>query len=395
MSTDFPDEQEHIESARREAAARAKGAKNRYLINTGDVIDVASRQRMKMNFWKNRTVRLTLAGTAFGLVAATAIVDNRHVIAQGVIELAKSMAPAQETPGQIAAPTPVTPVPVGHANTQTPELVTPQTLAQMEGAAQGDQEGSTTAGPEAAPAQAPESEPDDDSAHNVATLAVASSAPTPTVTSAPAAAPATPAPQVPPTRASTGPSESKMVPSEVASAARSVKPVVLMPLPIEAPPSARVVQPPKLAVGPAPKASPLPRNLTSDAQTTRVEPEQVEPAVSPELVAAVNSARSKVDPATDAKQPVKSVNGVFVDLPAKKVAKATAGPAATSQAKTSTDAKEVTAPVSRPFSVVSHFTGGLLVRAGQQVTHVRIGEVLPNGKRLVSVNESTGAYMAE
>ena len=398
MSTDLPEEHDHLESARREAAARAKGAKNRYLIATGDVIDVTSRQRKKRNFWKNRTVRLTLAGTAFGLVAASSIVSNRDVIARSVIELAKSMETAQEPTVHVVASVPAMPEAAMRSDAQSPETTLPHADAQLEDVDQGNQADATSPEPETEPPQQNATEPDDSTEQSVKTITTGSSASIQITTATPATAlptQATAARQSQPTMAAAGPSEARKAPGEVASVASQVKPVVLMPLPIEAQPSARVVQPPKLSVGPAPKATPLPRSLTADAQPSRAEPEAVEPAVSPELVAAVNSARSKVEPATASKQPAKSVNGVFVDLPGKKAAKAPEGPAATSQAKTSTDAKEVTAPVSRPFSVVSHFTGGLLVRAGQQVTHVRIGEILPNGKRLVSVNESTGAYMAE
>lgn len=160
-----------------------------------------------------------------------------------------------------------------------------------------------------------------------------------------------------------------------------------MPLPIEDAKPRRVVPPPKLAVSPAPKTSALPRSLTADAPQVRT---PQEPAVSPELIAAVNNARSKVEPATGARQPAKSANGVFVQLPEKKPAKAPAPSATPAPTETASSS-----PAPRAFSVVSHFTGGLLVRVGQQVNHVRIGEILPNGKRLVSVNENTGAYMAE
>ena len=350
MTTDLPDEHDPLESARREAAARAQGAKNRYLITTGDVIDVTSRQRKRLNFRKSRTVRLTMAGTALALVAATAIVANRDVIAQGVIELARTMAPAEKPQVQeaVAATSPAPAVP----------LLTSDNAAVADPALD-------------LQALAPATEPDPTLALEPADDAqVAASDPGDAQQTAQAQAQAEPAP---------APAQGPV------SRPSQVKPVVLMPLPIEEAKPTRVVPPPKLAVAPAPKASALPGTLGADTPAAR--PPQ-ESAVSPELVAAVNNARSKVEPATVAKQPAKSANGVFAQLPEKKPAKAPAASAAPAPTETA-------APAPRPFSVVSHFTGGLLVRVGQQVNHVRIGESLPNGKRLVSVNENTGAYMAE
>jgi len=381
MSTDLPDDFDPLDSARREAAARAQGAKNRYLLASADVIDVHTRKRKTMNFRKSRTVHLTLAATAFSLVVAITVVANREVIAQQVIELAKSFAPPEKADVQVAAApsiaqasSPETPVAAVAPESQSEDAAQAPALEQASGTpqvtelnAQGNSEVAETTEPPAQDSQSP---------------VLAAVAPT----AAPASSPAPAAKPVEPVRTSSQPAASPV----------QVKPVVLMPLPIDDVAQHKgVVPPPKLAVAPAPKATALPRSLTTTSTAARSEGDGAEPAVSPELVAAVNNARSKVEPATDAKQPAKTANGVFVQLPERKTAKA---PAANSVAPTTdaaSSAKGSNAPAPRSFTVVSHFTGGLLVRVGQQVTHVRIGENLPNGKRLVSVNESTGGYMAE
>lgn len=379
MSTDLPDDFDPLDSARREAAARAQGARNRYLLATADVIDVHTRKRKTMNFRKSRTVHLTLAATAFSLVVAITVVANREVIAQQVIELAKSFAPPEKADVQVAAApaiaqasSPETPVAAVAPESQSEDAAQAPALDQASGTpqvaelnAQGNSEVAETTEPLAQDSQSP---------------VLAAVAPTAVPASAPAAKP------VEPVRTSSQPTPSPV----------QVKPVVLMPLPIDdAAQHKGVVPPPKLAVAPAPKASALPRSLTTTSTAARSEGDGAEPAVSPELVAAVNNARSKVEPVTDAKQPAKTANGVFVQLPERKTAKAPAANSVAPSTDAANSAKGSTAPAPRSFTVVSHFTGGLLVRVGQQVTHVRIGENLPNGKRLVSVNESTGGYMAE
>jgi hypothetical protein len=354
MSTNLPDDHDPLAAARREAAARAHGSKNRYLMATGDIIDVTVRKRKQMNFRKSKAVHLTLAGTAMSFIVAAIIGINKDAITHSAVRLAESLFERDQAQVQVASASNVEPV-IG----KSPKKGATGDASQYETESTGDLE----PGKETSESESTASNGSDDDHLNDQGIKQVQKLQTD-------------------------------VPISASTSLRVVQdtkdsPVVLMPMPLENEQKKRTVPPPNLEVAPAPRPMAKPRQQVPEAQQASA---PLEPPVSPELVSAVNDARSRVESKTNAKQPVKSSTGVFVELPNRN--------AHTSTSRTDSAAPkippEVESPITaREFSVVTYLPGGLLVRDGKYVIMVHVGEPLPNGKRLVSVNQTIGAYTAE
>lgn len=108
-------------------------------------------------------------------------------------------------------------------------------------------------------------------------------------------------------------------------------------------------------------------------------------AVASELEAAVAAARQK---STGIEKPLgrnSTSSGVFVDLPKK---------APTSPSSHQLAPTEAQGPKAIAITLVRTFEGGILLKQGNTVTPYRIGDQLPDGKKLTSVDISAGTYQA-
>ncbi|WP_234265198.1 hypothetical protein [Hydrogenophaga sp. NFH-34] len=116
-----------------------------------------------------------------------------------------------------------------------------------------------------------------------------------------------------------------------------------------------------------------------------------EEAVATDLSAAVEKARERMNASGAAKpasRPATPETGVSVVLPDRS--------ATTKRA----DEPPVQAAQNEPkdssaFSVVRYMENSLLVRSGPQVKTIRVGETLPNGQKLISVDPKTQAFNSQ
>lgn len=351
-------EEEALLAARREAAARAEGVRKRYLLAHRDVVTVKARVRKRRNLMRNtqaRTLALTIVGLACTILASTQYPD----------EVSTLMQRAQDRTSRIAA------------------WVVEQ------------HEGTKIAGVEKAPAKKPVSK----SGTQDVLLA---QRPASLEALRPLASPPLPATQRPAetTLATSTQGNPVVAAPPTTGPVGSAKPVVLMPTPIPGAPlsTLKALTNDVATASPIERATPPQQNAGIRALTEDVAPvarpapikTPAEPAIDQDLVAAVNAARTRLDPATNLKQPTRPTTGVFVDLPKRQPGNTLA----TAEPKTPPN------PISPPsaskeeakFAVVSAFEGGLLVRTGRNVTPIRIGETLPDGRKLATVNAGTGGF---
>lgn len=108
-------------------------------------------------------------------------------------------------------------------------------------------------------------------------------------------------------------------------------------------------------------------------------------AVASELEAAVAAARQKSTGTETALARSSTSSGVFVDLSVKVPSTSTPH---------RLDPPAVPGPKAVAFTLVRTFEGGILLKQGNTVTPYRIGDQLPDGKKLASVDMSAGTYQA-
>jgi len=133
-----------------------------------------------------------------------------------------------------------------------------------------------------------------------------------------------------------------------------------------------------------------------DAQPAMPTKDQVrqaeEPAIDKSLLLAIDSARQRraQSPELYTSSPLKPRDtGVHVTLPSRGRA-FNAAPTAAHEPPTAKPGAET-----GDFAVVKYLEGSLLVRTGKNVKTVRVGETLPNGKKLTAVNAKGQKYEAE
>ena len=118
-------------------------------------------------------------------------------------------------------------------------------------------------------------------------------------------------------------------------------------------------------------------------ETATLTPEVEAVAVASELEAAVAAARLKTTSNEKAVIRNSTSSGVFVELPTKN---------STSSGSHQRDPTVAPGPKAIALTLVRTFEGGILLKQGNTVTAYRIGDQLPDGKKLASVDMSAGTY---
>ena len=348
--------EEALHAARREAEARSEGVRKRYMLASREVVTVKARERKRRNLMRNTQVRI-LALAIVGLGSAI-LVPMRYPN-----EVSTLVQRAQDRTSRLAA-----------------------WIVDLKN-------GTQIAGSEKVPAKTPESKSETQTvlmAQRPASLEALR----------PLASPHLPATERPDeaAQAPSTPDDPVVEDTPASGPVSSAKPVVLMPTPIPGAPlsTLKALKDGVATALPAERAtSPQPtvgiRAPTDDGASV-ARPTQIrtpaEPAIDQDLVAAVNAARTRLDPATTLKQPTRPSTGVFVELPKRQPGNPQAEPKSPQNPTSPHGAhKEET-----KFAVVSAFEGGLLVRTGRNVTPIRIGEALPDGRKLATVNAGTGGF---
>lgn len=321
--------------AQREASGRADGILNRYRLRSAEAQFTAFRTRRFANLRNNRTLKLFGVSLLLASTTAVLVVQNLEQIHE------RAAAWIQGDPsGPVAtsgpAPAPTGPTTVAQAEIQRPMVTSPARTTEQP----------AHAGAFTMPVPI-------NVGQDLAAIA------------SPLDAKAITLPSIP--TPITGRKESA-APQQLAQALRKQPPARLDPLPVAE------------------------TGTTEQAAPTRAD----EPAIDPDLRLAVEAARTRVSSVSSAAlQTSKSTTGVFVELKKAEGTKAAKDtPASNPSSSPAPTTSAPSAPTAR-FTLVSVLSDGVLVRTGQQVKPIRIGQELPDGRQLLAVDQKAGTFEAK
>ncbi|MBS3912784.1 MAG: hypothetical protein KGZ70_13455 [Hydrogenophaga sp.] len=328
-----------VAAARLEAAARARGASRRYIMASSAVSEAYALSRLRRNTWRNGTLRRTAASVVLAIAIASIVTSEQEKVSGWIasqwIDVATILQPSVEAvrSWNLTKPTSDQPDHIANttkaANEPQPPTVLGATAADGSGYDAQDHQGASDGSPVAE--LIPISEP------------------------------------------------------------------ALMPSPIPGAPLDDLIasqprHPPTLGPVKLIEEGHASRKETASLAADGTQDEQ-EKAVSNELRAAIDEARSRRSGSPrEAPAPRKVTTG-GVDVQLRK--RATAQPAKVDTVTTKPASHADEAVSETPFSVVSTIPGGLLIRVGSEVKPVRIGERLPDGTRLKQVDESGRNHLFE